>query len=230
MPESTLSLTRGDLKRHIGRFLGISRDPLQWTAESADDVADIVRAAERMFYFPEVDGKTYVWSFLKKTSVGSLSSGVSTYDLADDFGGFLTNQLTFSTAEKYPLLLVDISLIREKQQHARPVSVNQPLLAAVTPSGFSPNATGQRWKLTVWPTPTQGYVIYGDYRTNVDAISDDTHYPLGSGPHAQTLLEAALASAELYLNDQPGPHNEMFKRLLAASVQYDQGLNKRPEM
>ena len=59
--ESTLSGTREDIKRAIGRFLGISRDDTDWTAEQTQDVADIIESGERTFYLPV----NHTWSFLR---------------------------------------------------------------------------------------------------------------------------------------------------------------------
>ena len=59
--ESTLSGTRADIKRAIGRFLGISRDYTDWTAEQTRDVNDIIESGERTFYLPV----NHTWTFLR---------------------------------------------------------------------------------------------------------------------------------------------------------------------
>jgi hypothetical protein len=47
-------------------------------------------------------------------------------------------------------------------------------------------------------------------------------YPLGGMQHAETILTACLAAAEKYRNDEIGPMNAEFNRLLMTSIRADQ--------
>lgn len=234
MSESSLTLTRLQLKEHLGMFLSWSRTIADWTAENALDATRIIQAGERQFYAPVLKSqnpnappKSYVWSFLSPKLTLAMTTNAT--DLPDDFGGFLDTELAFTSAVTWPLTLVPIWRVLEKIQAgtSMPTGITQPLLGAVTPKVQAIAATGQRWQITVWPTPTSSISVTGRYRSNPLTISDDTYYPMGGEPHAETLLESVLAAAEEFMNDTAGVHRERFETLLAASVALDQRLHQQ---
>lgn len=229
MAESTLTLTRLNLYEAVGRYLGISRTVADWTAENTADVAAIVAIGLRQFYAPTVGGKSHVWSFLTPVLSVSLTNGTHTYTLADDFAGFVDEELAFTTSKTWSLKLVPIWRVLEKQQDSTsmPAGITQPLIGAVQPKTFTA-ATGQRWELVVWPTPTSSLTVKGRYRANPDAIAADGSYPLGGEQHAETVLASVLCAAEEQLNDgHNGPHRQRFNELLAASIERDMRLHRQ---
>jgi hypothetical protein len=52
-------------------------------------------------------------------------------------------------------------------------------------------------------------------------LRSGTPYPLGGMNHAETILYACLAAAELQKDDDRGPRWETFKELLIASIDMD---------
>lgn len=78
--ESTLSVTRDDLRRYVRRYLGISRTGSLDTDDEAD-VSDAIKTGERAFYHPEVlPGETtgHIWSFMNPLMTLSLTAPYST--------------------------------------------------------------------------------------------------------------------------------------------------------
>lgn len=233
MAESTLTLTRLQLKEALGEFLGISRTVANWTATAAADVDRILAKALRSFYSPlrrtnnpNAPVVSHQWSFLIRRATVSLSNGTNLYDLADDFGGFLDSELAFTTSKTWSLKLVEMWRVLERIQDgtAMPTGITQPLIAAVEPKSFTP-ATGQRWQILMWPTPASSLTITGRYRSQPDFISNDAYYPLGGSLHAETLLESCLAAAEEFQNDSATLHRERFQQLLEASIAADKELH-----
>lgn len=226
MSESTLSVTRAEVKRALARFLGLSRTISDWTSENTTDLTDLTSAGERNFYTPT---NGHQWSFLTVQLSLSIVNGTSSYDLPDDFAGFLDEELAFSTTKTWPLKLAPLKLVLEKQQDgtSMPSGISQPLLAAVRPkTAFAP-ATGQRWQVLLWPTPTSSLTVVGRYRSLPNTMSDDAYYPMGGQPHGQTLIESCLAVAEESLNDESGVHRARFNELMAASVAADLRLHQQ---
>lgn len=233
MAESSLTMTRLQLKQALGEQLSISRDPNDWSADAAADVNRILAKGLRSFYLPMIRSKnpnapleTYLWNFLIRRTTVSLSNGTNLYSLGDDFSGWVDTELAFTTSKDWSLKLVEMWRVLEKVQAgtSMPTGITQPLLAAVEPDTFTAT-TGQRWKMLVWPTPTGSLTVTGRYRSEPDFFSDDAHYPLGGALHAETLLESCLAAAE-ELNDTTATiHRDRFQQLLEASIAADQELH-----
>ena len=234
MAESTLSVTRLDLKQNLGEKLGVSRTIANWSATIIADVDRILAKGLRQFYFPSLRTKnpnapfeSHVWSFLIKRASVSLSNGTNLYDLPDGFTGFVDTELAFTTSKDWSLRIVEMWRVLEKIQAgtSMPTGITQPLLAAVEDKTFT-EATGQRWQMLVWPTPTGSLTVTGRYRSEPDLISDNAAYPMGNAIHAETILESCLAAAEEFQNDATTLHRERFQALLEASVAADRELHQ----
>lgn len=225
--ESTLSETRNGLKRAIGRYLMLSRDSSKWGSTATQDVDDIIKSAERMFYrahkLPD-EQSIHIWSFLQPEFTLELDEDEEDFDLPADFGGFVEKRLRFSTADNawLPLKNVPVGKILQKRQLGEVTSSSQPLLYAVNTKAYDQD-TGQRFQLMVWPKGPG--TVQGTYLSNPSAISDADPYPLGGQPHAETLRAAALASAELEINGERGVHWAKFKECLTDSIAIDRKLN-----
>lgn len=236
MAESSLTLTWEGLKAEIGQYLGVSRTVANWSATTTSDVARILASGQRQFYepyyrpVPQAPLRAHVWSFLRARAAISISSGTSTYDLPDDFAGFLCQRLSFASTKDWSLKLTSMDDVLEHIQDfgtSMPTGITQPLLAAYESKSSTLGTTGQRWQIVMWPTPTSSLTITGQYRLNPNALATDTHYPLGGEAHAQTLLESCLAAAEEFMNDQSTLHRDRFQELLAASIQLDTALHSQ---
>lgn len=226
MSESTASVTRGDLKRHVLRFWGASRTLGNITSENATDLADIIAGAERQFYSPP---NGHQWSFLAGVLSISITNGTATYDLPDDYAGMLDQELALSTTASWAIKVKPLKLVLEQTQTygtSMPSGISKPLMVAEKPKTFTAS-TGQRWQAQFWPTPTGSAAVTGRYRVLPNVMSDDTYYPMGGQPHAQTLIEACLSLAEQMMNDEAGVHTQRFNELMAASVAMDLRLHQQ---
>ncbi len=212
----------------IGDYLGYGRNYNIWNREQTAQVTRVMRSAERAFYEPKLidqKGDVHVWSFLILLASVSILNGTTDYDMPDTFGGFMTDRLAFASREKWPLMLVSLDRLLEKKQHNRFTGFEQPMLGALKPKAFTAS-TGQRWTLSVWPTPVRAHTVSGPYRLNPDATSTVSDYPMGGEAHSETLLASYLAAAELEKTGANGPLATRFSELLAASIAYDRGVTK----
>lgn len=231
MAESTLSLTRTDLLRAVGTYLGWG-DPanVTWTSLQTQKASDAIDSGVRKFYNPPVlpgEHTNHNWSFLEPLLSLSLVANTNDYPLPDDFGGFIDTQLSFNAGDNawHPLKITsDVRILQLRERDSSSLAVTtQPEFAAVRPTaqGTPPGETGQRFTLMVWPNVTASYTLNGPYRSNPYQLTGTSLYPLGGQPHAETLQEACLAAAERNINDEIGNHAAEFMVLLKASVDYD---------
>ena len=132
MAESTLSITRTDIRRAIGRYLPIARTPASWLGTDTDtDVNDIIKSGERNFYRPPIlpgERMSHTWSFLEPVLDLAIISAQTSVPLPADFGGYVDNSLTFALAddEYHKIVLTDISTIRSLRQTDTNVTPGQP--------------------------------------------------------------------------------------------------------
>lgn len=65
MAESTLTITYPTVQRSVGRYLGWSRDPGDWSADEQQDFADFLSEGMRQWAFPvRADGRTHQWKWM----------------------------------------------------------------------------------------------------------------------------------------------------------------------
>lgn len=220
---TTLALTRADLARHVTRHLGWRRDQALNETQSAD-MRDILGRAERMFYDPEPlpnERDRHQWTFRKPVARLTTKDGIGDYDLPDDFGGIL-GDLTWSddagTLWSVPVKQTSDEQIRRMRLNVG-VFTAAPLYYAVVPLPSQGNGL-QKWSLLL--DRSQLGALTFRYSSNPYQMSEDSHYPLGGQPHAETLLAAAIAAADAVLNDDPrGVSYEVFVQHLRSSVSHD---------
>ena len=112
MAESTLSVGYADLRRVIGRYLGIGTTTTSWTATEVATVTDIMSSALRQFYFPPPVGGMvpHEWSFLKPTLELDTIAPYDTGTIAVALAGTtvtLTDGVWSSWAATHGSLIVD---------------------------------------------------------------------------------------------------------------------------
>lgn len=225
--ESTLHVSRNDLIRAIGTYLGWHVNTGQWTPTQHQRAGDIIAKGLRQFYQPPIlpgERNSHEWSFLRPLWTMTTVSDQWQYDLPDDFGGTFDGDLTFSADDDAgaTVRIVSDVRIRTMQQHEvlGTVESTRPTEAAIVPlesDGDEP----QRYSILFWPTPGGGYEITGRYYSNPNGISASKPFPMGGQPHAETLRASVLAAAELLLNDTQGPHWTDYIERLRTSVNHD---------
>jgi len=75
----------------------------------------------------------------------------------------------------------------------------------------------------VFPAADASYTLSVPYYFLPGALDNFHEYPLGGMMHAETIKESCLAAAER-MDSRMGPHTEIFKARLAASVSADRRL------
>lgn len=215
MAESTLSGTRTEIRRHVGRYLTLNRDPTQWTSENSTDVADILKSGERQFY------GAYPWRFLRPTLELDIDNGEADYALPDDFGGFIDTWLSFTCSNNavHPVRhtgVAEVLRLRMNEQAA----IGKPEVFAIQ-WARSLQTSGQRAELWLYPTPSENASLIGPYYSLPNAISDSATYPLGGMPYFECLLESCLAQAELFMNDAQDIHRQQYQVLLAQAIAHE---------
>lgn len=221
--ESSLSITRTDIRRYIARMLYWDINNL--SSDQEIDIGDHVSTGLRSFYSPNLlpgDGSPHVWSFLRPVFHLATVPNEGEYDLPDDFGSFVTDLFFADFNLNLPLRNASKPMVdRMRQQSFTSVALTgQPYLFAIYPvdrAGYD----GQRFAISFYPIPDQSYEITGQYLINPDNLSSTSPYPMGGQPHAETLIEACLAAAERNQDDNIGTHNAMFMQRLQASVAFD---------
>jgi hypothetical protein len=230
MSESSLSVNRTTILQRMGMLLRYGDDPTVWLTDTskATRAGWFLDTALSNFYKPAPlpgESQGHIWSFLTPLMHLGVSEGVISYQLDDDWGGFVnSSELSFTGDDNWygPVKLVGIGeILRRRQGVSVALDVTGPPQFAATVALPSDGTAGQRTSLEIWPTPDGPYTITGQYYSLPDQITSSKPYPLGGQPHGQTLIASALAVAELELLNAPGPRAIEFTRQLIASVSYD---------
>ena len=204
-----MQITYSEIQRELGRFLGFGRDPDDWDANQALDAADIIRYAEREFYFQA----GHIWSFL--TPLSSINVGSQSTALPADFLRMVSS-FTFDDEGGQPLELTTEFDIRTSDAAA-----GRPKYYAVRYS--------DGYHLLVDPEPDTSYTLSYRYLRQPTAISEGNIYHAGGVLHSETFLECVLMCAEKTLNPETGGetggiHFQRYQGLLQRSVEIDSSL------
>jgi len=222
MAEPTSTYSYGDLARIISRFLGYGYDLTTLSAEKTVDIDDIIQAGLNQFYFPpplEQGRPPHRWSFLAPTYTLATVANDAAYDLPDNYGGMIGQDLTYGADESYhTVTIIPEPLLRRHQQGS--TATGRPQYAAVRPKSHDAT-TGQRYEILFWPTPDAIYNLSFAYNVMLDKLSSANMYPLGGSVHKESILESCLKVAESRFEDNPGIHANLFLERLAASIGYD---------
>lgn len=226
MAESTLSEAYSSLRKQVGRFVGYGGDSASWSVSQGAELDDILTSGLRQFYCPPplADGaEPHQWSFLRPTTTQVTVADTYQYTLPDNFGAVI-GEMTFATTDYgvTPLKQVSEQSIRDMRQGGTPLT-GYPRYYSVQ-GGATAGSTGQRFTLSLYPTPNAVYTLTYRYAVLMDAITSGSPYPMGGEMHAETILESCLAIAEQRMDDETGLHTAKFKERLAASIAADRQL------
>lgn len=219
----SLTLTYDEIRRELGRFLGLGADFASWSPATAVDVADVIRRGSRRFYFPEVsmlpEGSEslagHKWSFLQDELSVTLTSGATYHALPSDF--ICMSERPTITGSNYPLEEVAEADIRN-------------LLNVENGTGFpqyyaikrTDASSALSYRVAVYPVPTEAMTMTGWYQFDPPEISS-SQAPIVPSNHAETFLASMLAAGDEMFNLESTnfKHLERFKGLLAASILHD---------
>lgn len=222
MAESTLSLTRDDLRQEVGLKLGYGLDVSGWTPDQIARIDICVRDGLGQFYVPITqDSKTvYEWSFLTPTVTATISD--QDHDLPEDCDGIIERFIITSagtSATVIPVVEMDQLLQLSIAEAASPAL---PRIAAIRPKSTTPTTSAsQEYEVLFYPTPDTTYTISYDYPVQVNNIGTSNTYLPGGASHAQTIVSACLAVSEQFFAPDEQIHQQAFATRLQASIEYD---------
>jgi len=149
------------------------------------------------------------------------------YDLPAAFGGLeggLTLISTESPTTSFPQLIVRPSDF-VAQYAVADQNPSAPLYVSIVPDDFV-GATGQRYRMLLWPQPDLNYAIGYRYNVNLDAMVAGQYHP-GGPASAQMAKKCCLAAAELLQSGGAvGTYYNLAMQALATGIAHD--ISMRP--
>jgi hypothetical protein len=223
MAESTLSLSRTELRGEVGSYLGFGYDSSGWSVDQAAQIDRAVAAGLRKFMYPRIPSGYYEWSFMKANGTLSLAAADYDYDLPDDFGGIVGTGFSFAVADNKRSHIQTVSEAMIRQLREAGSYSGTPSLCAIRPKASTPTASeGQRFEAIFYPDPDGSYTLTYRYTLLPDALTSGLPYPLGGLPHSETIKTCCLAAAAEMFNDMADSHwHSLMAQQLEASVAHD---------
>lgn len=142
------------------------------------------------------------------------------YYLPDDFYGILLTPFTYpSSGPRRRIGPVQEHTIRELR--AVGSTTGDPSMVAFRPINTTAASTGKRWEAIFWPTPSGTHTVTAQYRRFPNALSSDTDASVAGYQHDRTVLNAAMASAELERDDEIDNREKAYQSDLERSLRLD---------
>lgn len=168
---------------------------------------------------------------LDDTSVSAVAGSAYTlqqldYVLPDLFGGFRGDLFLdqSSSSQGYVLERSTKEELLMFQKSGVADFASQPCRFAIVPQNQT-GSSGQRWLMTVWPTPDATYTVSGYYTINPYQLTSALPYPMGGMPLSECLREAVMGAAEIEFKGEAGIHRQMFQSRLQAAISYDRQMS-----
>lgn len=141
------------------------------------------------------------------------------YRLPDDFGGMI-GALTYEPSAGY----VNIETVGEgkiRQYRMGGSVTGYPRFAAIR--SVAPTGTaGQKSGLMLWPTPDAVYTLSYKYNLLINALTSSSPYPPGGAQYAELWRAAAMACAEVHMQEVRGEKWQYFMEELSRMILLDQ--------
>lgn len=221
-----LTLTYDEIRRELGRFLGIGEDPLVWDSADVTRIADVIKRGSRRFYFPEpgmIEDQPLIrhdWSFIKDTLSVTLTANTTYHDLPSDFERMVG--IPSLVGGEYPLELKMESELR----HLANAGDGEGEPQYYTIQRETPSSEDLLYQVGLYPQPKALLSLEGWYLFD-PPVPSASQAPVVPSNHAETYLAALLAQADEVFNyetQSEGRHLERFKKLLASSILYDRSI------
>ena len=225
MAEPTLSIGRPELLAEIGDFLGLSRTSTDWSATDLARVVSVLASGLRKFYYPrlEDDAGIHVWSFLEPVYTLATVAADKDYNLPDNFGGILGEEIAFPDGEgQTPIKVIPIG---EMMRQLQSTATGTPYNAAIRPR-TNDGTTGQRYELLLYPTPNAIWNLQVPYSVNPEALSASAPYPMGGPAHSETIIACCKwAADEMFNRGGDGQWKADAREALRGSILHDRKRN-----
>lgn len=220
MAQSTLALSRDDLRSMVGHYLGYGADSAGWSTAELDEITRIVASGLRRFYEPPiVDGTAHRWSFLAPTYTFNTAADDYDYDMPDDYGE-VNGPIHYDNSENANCPVELVSPERILMLRNLTLDTGTPRYAAIRPKA-QVAGSHQLWEMLFHPIPNAVLTVHFAYFRLVDALSSTNTYPYGGAAHSETIKAACMAEAALYKDDETSNWEARFLERLTVSVAKD---------
>lgn len=232
MPDPTLNLAFSALRIRVAEYLGLAylgaagdeAASLPTDAHDLDLVGRLVNDGYRRFLTDHEKG----WNFLTVPLLVTFGTSLvaspdrSRYYLPDDFYGVLVQPFTYPANTSAGLTTIDpVPEFVLRELRATSNASGFPSVVALRAINTTATATGQRWEAIFWPPPTGTEVVTAVYKRFPAALSAATDRSVAGFVHDGSVLQAALAEAELQRNDRAGPREAAYQAALLRSKLID---------
>lgn len=221
MSLETLNAAFKDLRGGVGHFLGYGRGvdfgDAVWQSRQQTNIDQCIKGGMRKLYYCGYD-----WSFLKPWTSVTLASGAQTVSLPNDFGGLEGPTVVVSASGESGHCPVPVTGDVRHLYAKDPSATGRPQCVAQDPLKGSSQEHGPKVQLMVFPEADQAYTLQFAYYLNPVFLSGSQPYAYGGPMHAETLLQACKATAEIDIDGlHQGPQFNEFMRLLEVSKRVD---------
>lgn len=228
MADPSLVLTYDDLRLRVAEFLGIAyygvngdeAAQVPVDAHDLDKVSRIVNDGYARFLGDNERGWNFMTVPLTLTfGTGTVSADNARYYLPDDSYGIIVGPFTYTSGG--PRITIEPVSEAELRELQWSNSTGTATVYAVRAINTTEATTAQRWEAVFWPTPSGTETVTAQYKRFPTALSVGTQRSVAGFQHDRTVLEAAMAAAELSVGDSTGPHEATYARLLKQSLKID---------
>lgn len=196
-----------------------------WAADGIIELGDSTESLGRAFVASRTSDTVIV---LQNTGLDAPASTEYTlyrykYPLPALFGEFVGGVLVAEGSNR-GRRLTPVTDTEIRLRHFTSLRQGQTCQYTIQAEGANPAEND--WYIQFWPVLDAGAVAYGTYKASLEDGLDETSLVEALDTvqmpvqHAQTLLEAILASTERYFA-QPGPHAARFEQCLQRSIKFD---------
>lgn len=220
--ESTLNLKKGELESKLGfQFgfgVGSAAGGAAWNAKQSFQITDCLESGLRRVYHCG-----YNWSWLKPFKDLTLTSGNTTLELPEDFGGIEGDiALADSASDPFkPVKLTNAGTVQQLYASA-PTSTGRPQFMSLRQVTRPDNYKSNRQELYIFPESDATYTVRIQYYLLPNMLDGTHQFAYGGSSLTETILESCHAvKEERYDNVVNGPHAQAFARLLSQSIRMD---------
>lgn len=221
MATPTLGLTFQDIILRVAEYLGV--------ADYSGGAAAVPTDAHDLDMCKRLANDGYArfindndWTFLKGELTITPDGTNFTFDLPDDFQGELNGTFTYPTTGPVAYMKEADEEVIRKLRAGRSVT-GYPSLFAIQPKPtVDETTTTGRWQVVFWPTPVDSIAtLTAKYRRFPNKLTNLTDRSIAGPQHDQSVKQCAISAAEIQRYGQAGPQEELYKTLLASSLNND---------
>lgn len=145
----------------------------------------------------------------------------SRYYLPDDFYGDLIHPFTYGSNGPYKYIQPTSEAMIRQYISGQGLTTGDPTMSATRAINTVPTTDGDRWEVIFWPSPAGTHTVTAMYKRFPNALSSGTDTSVAGFQHDETVLDAALAAAELQRGDVAGPKEQKYRDSLSRSKRLD---------